>query len=139
VSTGTAIAPCVSMYRTYRDNPPWRRIIIMNGVRYARDLGYREELEAASRSDATLLYLPTVTRESADTWNGARGRVNDLLDPARFQSLTGTPVSPSECHVYLAGNPEMIELMEADLTARGFHKHTPRHPGNLHLEKYWTD
>jgi ferredoxin--NADP+ reductase len=65
--------------------------------------------------------------------------VNDFLDPARFESLTGAPLSPETAHVYLAGNPEMIELMEADLSARGFHKHTPRHPGNLHLEKYWTD
>jgi len=140
VSTGTAIAPCVSMYRTYRDNPPWRRIIIMNGVRHARDLGYREELESAARSDATLLYLPTVTREPAgNEWKGLRGRVDEFLDPVRFHALSRVDLSPGESHVYLAGNPEMIELMEADLTARGFHKHTPRHPGNLHLEKYWTD
>ena len=139
VSTGTAIAPFVSMYRTFRDDPPWRRIIIMNGVRYGRDLGYREELEAAARTDARLLYLPSVTREDPQTWSGVRGRVNELLDPVRFQSLTGSALSPDECHVYLAGNPDMIEFMEADLSARGFHKHTPRHPGNLHLEKYWTD
>jgi len=139
VSTGTAIAPCVSMYRTYRHDPPWRRVIIMNGVRFARDLGYREELEDASREDSRLLYFPAVTREPAGTWSGLRGRVGEFLDPDQFRALTGETLSPDTCHVYLSGNPEMIEDLEAVLTGRGFHKHTPRHPGNLHLEKYWTD
>jgi len=139
VSTGTAIAPCVSMYRTFRHDPPWRRIVIINGVRLARDLGYRDELEAATRSDARLVYIPSVTRETAGSWSGLRGRVGELLEPGRFRSLTGADLLPGQSHVYLAGNPDMIEGMEAELTARGFRKHTPRHPGNLHLEKYWTD
>ena len=139
VSTGTGIAPGVSMYRTNHENPPWRKMIVINGVRFARDLGYRDEMEAAARTDSRLLYLPTVTREPADGWNGLRGRVDDFLDPARFAELTGSSLSPEECHIYLCGNPDMIETQEAALTARGFHKHTPRHPGNLHLEKYWTD
>jgi ferredoxin--NADP+ reductase len=139
VSTGTAIAPYVSMYRTFRNDPPWRRIIIMNAVRFARDLGYREELETASRSDARLVYLPSVTREPAGTWHGLRGRVGEFLEPSRFQAITGAPLTPETSHVYLCGNPDMIEHLEALLTQRGFHKHTRLHPGNLHLEKYWND
>jgi ferredoxin--NADP+ reductase len=139
VATGTGVAPFVSMYRTFRHDPPWRRIIILNGVRHARDLGYRDELEAAAREDARLLYLPAVTREPAGSWAGLRGRVGELLEAARYQSLTGTPLAPDACHVYLAGNPEMIEDLEAVLKTRGFLKHTRGHPGNLHLEKYWTD
>jgi ferredoxin--NADP+ reductase len=140
VATGTGIAPFVSMYRTFRHDPPWRRIIILNGVRQARDLGYREELEAAARSDTRLLYLPSATREPAgNAWSGLRGRVGEFLEPERFRTLTGATLSPEACHVYLCGNPEMIEEQEAVLTGRGFHKHTPGHPGNLHLEKYWTD
>jgi ferredoxin--NADP+ reductase len=138
-STGTAIAPCVSMYRTFRHDPPWRRIVIMNGVRYARDLGYREQLEQAAQSDEKLIYLPIVTREAAGAWSGLRGRIGEFLDPARYNELTGLIISPDVSHVYLCGNPEMIETQEALLSARGFRKHTPGHPGNLHLEKYWTD
>jgi len=139
VATGTGVAPFVSMYRTFRRDPPWRRIIMINGVRQVRDLGYRDELETASRSDATLLYLPSVTRETTAAWSGLRGRVGELLEPARFQALTGAPLTPDTCHVYLAGNPEMIEDLEAVLKGRGFRKHTRGHPGHLHLEKYWTD
>jgi ferredoxin--NADP+ reductase len=140
VSTGTGVAPFVSMYRTYRDDPPWRRIIIMNGVRLARDLGYRDELERAAKNDPRLWYLPSATREPADSgWTGLRGRVGEFLQPERYESLTGAELTPETCHVYLCGNPEMIEDLEVVLTQRGFHKHTPGHPGNLHLEKYWTD
>jgi len=139
VATGTGVAPFVSMYRTFRNDPPWRRIIIMNGVRFARDLGYREELETAARTDSRLLYLPSVTREPGSSWPGLRGRVGEFLETGRYQSLVGAPLSPDTSHVYLAGNPEMIEDLEAVLKARGFRKHTRGHPGHLHLEKYWSD
>lgn len=140
VSTGTGVAPFVSMYRTFRDDPPWRRIIIMNGVRLSRDLGYRDELESAARAHPRLLYLPSTTREPTDSgWAGLRGRVTDFMEPERFELLTGAPLSPESCHVYLCGNPEMIESLEQSLATRGFRKHTRLHPGNLHLEKYWTD
>ncbi|HEX6790011.1 MAG TPA: ferredoxin--NADP reductase [Candidatus Krumholzibacteria bacterium] len=139
VATGTGVAPFVSMYRTFRNDPPWKRIVIMNGVRLARDLGYRDELEQAVRNDPRLVYLPTATREGTESWAGQRGRVGTLLEPARYESLVGAPLSPDHSHVYLCGNPEMIEELEGVLTLRGFRKHTRAHPGNLHLEKYWTD
>jgi len=138
VATGTGIAPYLSMYRTYRDDPPWRRVVIVNGVRYAADLGYRRDLmaEAARRDD--LVYLPTVTREPADSdWTGLRGRVDTVLAPETYARLVGAPLAPQTCHVYLCGNPEMVDGMEVALSARGFRTHTARHPGNLHVEKYW--
>ena len=140
VATGTAVAPFVSMYRTFGADPPWRRIVVMNGVRMAADLGYRAELEAAARRDPRLLYLPVATREPAgSSWRGLRGRVGELLEPSRYCALVGSTLEPGECHVYLCGNPAMIEELEAVLVARGFRKHTRHHPGDLHLEKYWTD
>ena len=68
-----------------------------------------------------------------------RDGVGDFLAPERFEPLAGAPLSPDSAHIYLCGNPEMIESLEAVLTLRGFRKHTRLHPGNLHLEKYWTD
>jgi ferredoxin--NADP+ reductase len=66
VSTGTGIAPFVSMLRTYRGQDRWRRLVPINGVRRAADLGYRSELEAAARQDPGVIYVPLVTREPGD-------------------------------------------------------------------------
>lgn len=138
VSTGTGIAPYVSMFRTYRDDPPWRRIVIINGVRFERDLGYRDELEAAAASDERMTYIPLVSRESDDSlWPGLRGRVQAALDPGCFHQLTGFDLTPRDCHVFLCGNPEMVDGVEADLIDRGFRTHSRRDPGNVHVEKYW--
>ncbi len=140
VSTGTGVAPYVSMYRTYRCDAPWRRIVIVNGVRVSADLGFREELEAAAAVDPRLVYVPMTTREPHESaWSGHRGRVGEIFEPERFRTIVGNDLDPDECHVYLCGNPAMIEDLEPALVARGFKKHTPRHPGTLHLEKYWTD
>lgn len=140
VSTGTAIAPFVSMYRTHADDPPWRRIIIMNGVREVADLGFRDELETAAARDPRLTYLPMATREPEDSaWAGLRGRVSDALEEKRYEELVGDSLDPDRCHVYLCGNPEMIEALEASLSTRGFRKHTRHEPGNMHMEKYWTE
>jgi len=138
VSTGTGIAPYLSMYRTYREDPPWRRIVIINGARKAADLGYREELESAQAEDPLLTYIPLVTRESATSgWEGLRGRVQSVLEPERYRSLVGAPLSPEECHVFLCGNPSMVDDVEAELAERGFRTHARRTPGNIHVEKYW--
>jgi len=140
VSTGTGVAPYVSMLRTHGENPPWRRIAIVNGVRRAGDLGYRAELEAAAARDPNFIYLPLTTREpEGSDWPGERGRVGDMLEPDRFERRTGIALDPARCHVYLCGNPEMVESLDHAMTARGFHRHTRAHPGNLHMEKYWTD
>ncbi|MCI0453127.1 MAG: ferredoxin--NADP reductase [Candidatus Latescibacteria bacterium] len=140
VSTGTGVAPYVSMIRTYDEAPPWRRAVVINGVRVAADLGFRDELEDAAARDPRLVYLPTTTREPEHSaWTGLRGRVGELLEPSRFRALAGFDLDPSRCHVYVCGNPSMIEDLERLLTARGFKKHTPRHRGTLHLEKYWTE
>lgn len=139
VGTGTGLAPFRSMYLTYRDRSRWNEFVLLDGCRVARDLGYREELEAFAHTDPHFTYLPTVTREPADSdYDGYRGRVTDLLTPEAFESAAGFTLSPETCHVFLCGNPQMIDQVEADLVERGFVVQDRKHPdGNLHFERYW--
>ena len=139
VSTGTGIAPFISMLRTYAGQPYWRRLVVINGVRRATDLGYREELEQISRKDPNVIYIPLVSREPADSdWPGLRGRVQTVLDDdAAYERLVGAPLHPQQCHVFLCGNPDMITSAEASLLERGFITHKKNSPGNIHFERYW--
>lgn len=138
VSTGTGLAPFYSMFQSYRGQNRWRRFILINGCRYAQDLGYMDELKQTMREDPNFVYIPMATREPADSkYDGLRGRVNLLLEPENFLKHVGSPLDPAQCHIYLCGNPEMIEQVAATLTARGFVEHSKKQPGNLHIERYW--
>ncbi|MEW6251862.1 MAG: ferredoxin--NADP reductase [Planctomycetota bacterium] len=138
ISTGTGIAPFMSMLRTCRGQDRWRRFILIHGARYAADLAYRTELEQLVRADPTVCYIPIVTREpEGGEWTGMRGRVQTTLAHDIYCKHVGTPLDPAECHVFLCGNPQMIDDVAALLESRGFTTDARDHPGNIHFERYW--
>src|SRR5262245_16916159 len=144
VATGTGVAPYVSMLRSYALGAPlhragrWGRCVLVHGVRRAEDLAYAGELRSACSADPSVCYLPTVSREpESSRWAGLRGRVQAVLADEACQALSGTPLDPASCHVFLCGNPEMIHEVRAMLVARAFTPGAPRRGGNLHTERYW--
>ncbi len=138
VATGTGVAPFVSMLRTHGAPRLWRRFVLIHGARYARDLGYDTELAALARQDPTLVYVPLATREPADgAWSGLRGRVQTALEPETYRRLVGAALDPRECHVFLCGNPDMIDETARVLGGRGFVADSHQGRGNLHFERYW--
>ncbi len=139
VGTGTGLAPFRSMLLTYRQTGRWNKFVLIEGCRYVRDLGYMHEMMELARHDESFVYLPSVTREDAGTaFDGYRGRIHGLLEPKTFEERAGFALDPQTCHVFLCGNPAMIDDVEADLTQRGFVVKNPKQPaGNLHYERYW--
>jgi NAD(P)H-flavin reductase len=57
----------------------------------------------------------------------------------RMPLLTEWGFAPNaeNTHVFVCGNPEMIESMVELLMAQGFHEHTKKSPGQIHVEHYW--
>tara|TARA_R110002111_G_scaffold22855_1_gene51944 strand:- start:559 stop:1389 length:831 start_codon:yes stop_codon:yes gene_type:complete len=139
VCTGTGLGPFMSMLQTYRATGRWRSLILIEGCRHARDLGYHDTLTKLATEDGSVIYLPTVTREPDDApWQGLRGRVHELLKPDTFQKHTGLPLDPNQCHALLCGGPQMIDQAAEHLTGLGFITQDREHPdGNLHFERYW--
>jgi ferredoxin--NADP+ reductase len=142
VSTGTGIAPFISMLRAHPPAAagvrPFRRAALVNGVRIASDLGFRSEIEAWCARDSGLRYLPACTREpEGGPWRGARGRLPELFARPDIEALLGFPLDPAQVQVLLCGNPEMIEALLELLAQRGFKKHSRREPGQVHFERYW--
>lgn len=134
-STGTGLAPFLSMMETHLHEGRYNRYVIVNGVRHAPDLGYREYMEEMARKHESVYYIPMVTRDK--DWAGVQGRIPRLVEENLYEDLIGAPLDPDNCHAFLCGNPQMIDQMQELLEARGFITHKPRTPGNLHFERYW--
>ena len=141
VSTGTGLAPFLSMVDTYYDQPGrWNRLVFIHGVRYACDLGYRDKLEKLAAEDPDIFYIPAVTREPDDSdYDGPRGRCQTVLTQEHLDRLAGgVKLDPETAHVFLCGNPAMIDQCEVELTQVGFTVKDRKNPdGNVHFERYW--
>jgi ferredoxin--NADP+ reductase len=119
ISTGTGIAPFISMCRQLLAEGRPRRTVMLHGCSYVDELGYRDLLEGWQR-DGTypMTYAPTISRPADPRnagWTGYSGRAEAVVrDVCEANGLT-----PDGTVVYLCGNPEMIVkaegvLMEAD-------------------------
>ncbi len=139
VATGTGLAPYMSQLRTALLYHPARRVAVLHGARHSWDLGYHAELATMQRLRPHLLYLPVVSRpdEEPAVWAGEVGYVQDLWVSGVLERRWGGRPGPADTHVFLCGNPAMIETMAALLAGEGFREHTPRQPGELHVERFW--
>jgi len=138
VGTGTGLAPYMSMLRAEMVCGGPRKFVVLQGARYSWDLGYRAELRALARHCPNMTYIPVVSRPEQDPfWKGRSGYLQDIMLSGALEEDAGLALSPETCHVFLCGNPGMIEAAKKGLVDRGF---TPDHRGsigNVHAEEYW--
>ena len=120
ISSGTGIAPFVCMMKTLLTDGAPRRAVVMNGVSYVQELGYRELLEEWANTGAyPLTYVPTVSRPSAPEnagWDGRWGRVETIVN----ETYDELGLDAANSIAYICGNPDMIIAVEETLSGRGF-------------------
>ncbi len=120
ISTGTGIAPFISMIReTLAEGHP-RKTVVLHGCSYVDELGYRDELEAWQR-DGTypVTYVPTISRPDDPRnvgWTGRTGRVEQVVASV----CKDLHLRPDRTVVYICGNPDMILNSESLLMDLGF-------------------
>ena len=94
VSTGTGLAPFLSILRT---EAPWRRfrnVVVVHAVRFAAELTYRELIGATPAK-----YVSLVSRE---TWQGSlAGRIPAAIEDGRLEAAAGLALVPEKSHVML--------------------------------------
>ncbi len=138
IATGTGLAPYMSMLRSELECGAARKFLILHGARYSWDLGYRTELISIARHCPNLIYIPVITRPAEDpTWHGRSGYLQEILFSGEIERETGLELSPDNFHVYLCGNPGMIETVIERLSKRGFIRDRGHDIGTLHTEEYW--
>jgi len=133
VSTGTGIAPFLSILRT---ETPWRRfrnVVLVHAVRHARELVYRDMIRKISKENA-LRYVTFVSREPAP--GSLAGRIPAAMRDGRLEAAAGLAVN-ERSHVMLCGNPDMLRDAAAALAERGLRKHRRRIPGHITVESFW--
>jgi len=119
VSSGTGNAPFIAMMRQMLADGRPRKAVFLNGVSYARDLGYRDLVERwESSGEYPVRYIPTVSRPDDPAnaeWTGRTGRVETIVEPI-FNELG---LRPEGTVAYLCGNPDMIITAEQTLLGLG--------------------
>jgi ferredoxin--NADP+ reductase len=137
LSTGTGLAPYMSMIRTVLEPKMDRQIVIAHGARHSWDLGYRSELMTLRSIFKNLHYIPIISRPKDELieWGGKRGYIQDIWD--QKDELFPFTATPQNSHIFLCGNPAMIDDMLIVLTKQGYKEHSTKSPGNIHFERYW--
>jgi ferredoxin--NADP+ reductase len=129
VASGTGLAPFMSMIETLRDRGQTRDLVMLHGVSHDFDLAWRAQLEGLVASGSfPLRYAGTVSRpQNCPDWTGLTGRVEAIVEG----QLDEHRLTPENTTIYLCGNPDMIEAVEAMAAARGFP------PEQVRKELYW--
>ncbi|WP_288934934.1 ferredoxin--NADP reductase [uncultured Sphingomonas sp.] len=145
-STGTGLAPFLSLARDPDVYGMFDQVILVHSVRQVSDLAYHDELQARLADDPLVSeeaaqqfhYIPTVTREPFRT----TGRIGDLIESA---ALFGDPVQgpkkldPETDRIMLCGSMAMIRETAQMLDGIGFEEGSNAKPGTYVIERAFVD
>ncbi len=114
LSTGTGLAPFISLIQDPETYEKFEKIILVHGVRKVDDLAYREFITEVLPNHEflgeevreKLIYYPTVTRENFVN----QGRLTDLLENGKLLNDIGLPpLNPETDRAMLCGSPAMLD------------------------------
>lgn len=140
IATGTGVAPYMSMIRTELASGLRRRFAVFHGAYHSYDLGYHSELSTLAAVSPQFLYVPTLSHahEEPVPWKGHRGFVQKLWTDGVLEKAWGFRPTAANTHVFLCGNPYMIEEMTEILQKEGFVAHSSTSPGQIHSEQFFV-
>lgn len=131
VASGTGLAPFISYTLHLKNRGNCREIILMHGVKYAAELGYRdilENLQTQTQNNWNFKYVPTVSRPDhplSTGWKGKSGRVESLImrnneDTSELERIVGGRISPENSFFHICGYQGTIDAVVKLLTPAGF-------------------
>lgn len=144
LSTGTGLAPFLSIIRDPETYERFEHVTLVHGVRYASELGYskyiQEELPQheyiGEQVRKQLHYYPTVTRELFRN----QGRVTELLQSGKLcRDLGLSDLDPVDDRVMMCGSPSMLTDLVDLLEARGFKEGSSHAPADYTIERAFVE
>ncbi len=144
LSTGTGLAPFLSLTRDPECYEHFEKVVVAHGCRYMSDLAYHERLSNELAEDEflgemvreKLVYYPTVTREPYRH----HGRITDLIKNGRFFQDIGMPsFNRAEDRIMLCGSPAMLAELREMLHSKGWVEGNMGEPGEFVIEKAFVE
>ncbi|HSW05648.1 ferredoxin--NADP reductase [Aquabacterium sp.] len=143
LSTGTGLAPFMSVIRDPEVYERFETVILVHGCRQAAELAYAERIQRelpqhellGEMIGKQLLYYPTVTREAFRH----QGRITSLLETGRLtHDLDLPPLDREHDRVMLCGSQELKDT-RALLDKHGFTEGNMSRPGHHVIERAFVD
>lgn len=144
MSTGTGLAPFLSIIRDPQTYERFEKVILVHGVRQVNELAYHEYLGQdlpnheliGEMVSEQLLYYPCVTREPFEH----QGRLTDLIESGKlFTDLQLPTLNPEDDRVMICGSPQMLKDLKIILEARSFKEGSTTTPGDFVVERAFAD
>lgn len=145
LSTGTGLAPFMSVIQDPTVYERYEKIVLIHGVRHISELAYMDFISNELPQNEffgeevreKLIYYPTVTREPFRN----QGRLTDLIESGKlFADIGLPPLDPAYDRAMLCGSPAMLADTAALLDRRNF-KVSPRigEPGDYVIERAFVE
>lgn len=136
LSTGTAIAPFLSMLTDLVSEVRFERLVLVHAVRKEAELVYQERILALQeRLGQRFHYVPVVSREIVPY--ALTGRIPTLLASGALSKITNVKLDPLNSFFLICGNPEMVRDSRETLQKMGYRKHLRSKFGQFSSENYW--
>ena len=125
LSTGTGLAPFLSIIKDPEIYENFDKVILVHGCRYINELTYQRLITHELKHNEyfgdsvreKLIYYPAVTREPYKNY----GRINSLIQSGKLMEDIGTPaLNPEDDRFMLCGSPSMLKSLTAILDELGF-------------------
>ena len=144
LSSGTGLAPFLSLLQDPLTWESFTKILLVHSVRSAEELAYRDQILGLRQHEVfgtwaeKLHYQPVITRGSPGSIvGGLQRRIPVLIRSGALEEACGQPLTLSDSKIMLCGNPEMVSDTRLALKERGFVSARSNRPGQIATENYW--
>jgi ferredoxin--NADP+ reductase len=144
LSTGTGMAPFMSIIRDPETYEKFEQVILVHGVREVKELAYQDYITRelpvheflGDMVSHQLMYYPTVTREPYKH----QGRVTTVIENGQLaHDLNLPPLNAAEDRVMICGSPAMLRDLKVMMEARGLKEGNTSTPGDFVIERAFVD
>lgn len=144
ISTGTGLAPFMSIIRDPETYENYDKVILTHGTRYVSELAYQQEILNELPNNEffgeevreKLIYYPTVTQDDFKT----RGRITDAMRNGKLTTDIGLPeLSTEHDRFMICGSPSMLKETCEILDGMGFEEAKQGNLGHYVIERAFVE